>query len=223
MQASAHNDGATRDAGGRSRGRLGAYLAAGLGVGAVMSTTAEAGVVTLDVSAFGGVNGGIADGTFSSFSFTPGGGDLYITNNYGGTFGLDGYDGLLFASAGTDASPTQLAFGDAIGPSLNFNDTIDASYFQAGGSVSPNFGPGSYMAFQDKQGRYGYLEVTWDGTITQFQVLSGAYESVAGTPITAGAQPLVVVPEPSTLSLLALGVSGLLAARRLRATVTAGA
>jgi hypothetical protein len=51
------------------------------------------------------------------------------------------------------------------------------------------------------------LEVTWDGTSENWQILSGAYETTVETAIAAG-QGAASVPAPSPASLLALIVGG---------------
>jgi hypothetical protein len=51
------------------------------------------------------------------------------------------------------------------------------------------------------------LEVTWDGTSENWQILSGAYETTVNTAIAAG-QGAASVPAPSPASLLALIVGG---------------
>ena len=63
-----------------------------------------------------------------------------------------------------------------------------------------------YIGFKDTAANYGWLNVSWDGS--SFSILSGAYENT-GADILAGA-----IPEPSSLGLLALGATGLLARRR---------
>jgi hypothetical protein len=76
------------------------------------------------------------------------------------------------------------------------------------------------MAFKTAQNNYGWLEVIWNNTSNQFQLVSGAYESTPNTPIVAG------VPEPSTIAAagvaaLAMGAGAIRRARRARsATVT---
>ena len=66
------------------------------------------------------------------------------------------------------------------------------------------------MGFKTAQGNYGWLEVTWNAKASEFEILSGAYESTPGVSILAGA-----VPEPSS-SLLALVAGGAALTRRRR-------
>ncbi len=194
-------------------GRLGAYLAAGVGVG-TLGTTAEAGIITIDVSGFNGINGGVPSGSYAYVELTPGGGDLEIMNGAYGIIGLDGDVGLYFAYDGGYVSPTKLSAGMTVDSSLFFTDYDAYSAFRitydSTTYASPDFGPGSYMGFVDGLGRFGYLEVTWNSSLDQFQILSGAYEDVSGVGIVI---PNAAVPEPSTLGLMALGAAGLLAAR----------
>jgi hypothetical protein len=67
---------------------------------------------------------------------------------------------------------------------------------------SADFGSGSYMGFKTQLGNYGWLNVTWARATGEFQIYSGAYESVPGVSIAAGA---VAVPEPSTIAMLGAG------------------
>ena len=48
---------------------------------------------------------------------------------------------------------------------------------------------------------YGYFEVTWNETSSEFEILSGAYESTPNTPI--------AVPEPSAIALTGIGALAL--------------
>ena len=77
------------------------------------------------------------------------------------------------------------------------------------------------MGFKTYGGSYGWLEVTWDSVSQDFQIYSGAYESVANVAILAGdTGGSAAVPEPgqvaSSLLLLALGAAGV-AIQRQRA------
>ena len=69
--------------------RLGAYLAIGVGTGA-LATSAEATPVSIDVSSISGVNGGAASGSYKFFNNFPttNAGDLMLLNGYNGNIGL---------------------------------------------------------------------------------------------------------------------------------------
>ena len=216
--------------------RLGAYLAAGLGAAA--TSTADAAIVNINIgpSGFniGGVNAGLSlyNGNFKDNFPGSGQGSLGLGNEaYSPAFpgpvtGLGLFYGGFFATdSAAPASPTRFALNAPINGSSNFtnNAYTGASFFkvvQDSGSYSspdlsyssPNFGPGSYMGFKTAQGNYGWLEVTWDGT--NFEILSGAYETDPGVAILAGqgAGP-AAVPEPGTWAAAALRAGGAAVAR----------
>jgi len=205
-----------------SAARLTGYLAAGVGAGIVGTAPAEAGIVQIDIgpSGFniGGINAGLSPSTQivkSDFPLT-GGGKLYISNGAGQAWGLFQGDNLAFAASSSTASPTKFTTGQPIGGSATFTTDLYHTIFRDTGTASPNFGAGSYMGFRTAQNYYGWLEVTWNNTSNQFQILSGAYENTANTPITAGA-----VPEPTTIALtgvaaLALGGGAIRRVRKAR-------
>ena len=196
--------------------RLASYLAAAVGIGG-LAATAEAAVVQLDVSSISGVNAGLA----------PGGSKLdgslgALGPGLEGGFGLyhqfvAKYEpkplltGLVFKTeamiaAGTGAtSPTNFAARALIGADTPFSGTKYNTLFASGSHVSPDFGPDSFIGFKSADGHYGWLEVTWDSSTGNFEILDGAYENVAGVAIQAGA--VAAVPEPAS----ALGTLGLLA------------
>jgi len=61
--------------------RLGAYLAMGLGTGA-LATSAEAAIISIDVSSLTGVNAGLsAGGAVNSYIFP--GGRMFVSSTYG--------------------------------------------------------------------------------------------------------------------------------------------
>jgi hypothetical protein len=203
--------------------RLGAYLAAGLGVSGAAMSTSEAAIVIIDISPsgfdIGGVNAGLADGNYRTiydFPFT-GAGLLYAVNGY--FRGLTGVYGLSFANGGSYASPSKFSLGASIGSSANWDTLENAAFnpfFQAGpfDSDSPDFGPGSYMGFRTAQNNYGWLEVTWDSASQDFQIFSGAYEDQVGVAILAGAGAgPAAVPEPGTWAAAALLAGGAAFAR----------
>ena len=207
--------------------RLGAYLAAGLGAAA--TSTADAAIVNINIgpSGFniGGVNAGLSLGTYAYVADFPGTalGVLIPANQnnspFGALTGLGLYGGGSFAtgSAAAPASPTKFALNAPINGSSYFTTLPSvASFFKVvedeGSYLSPNFGPGSYMGFRTAAGSFGWLEVTWDGT--DFEVLSGAYETDPGVAILAGqgAGP-AAVPEPGTWAAAALLAGGAAFAR----------
>lgn len=205
---------------------LNAYL---LGLGGLASTaaTASASIVVLEIGTgagefnIGGTNAGLGVGgqrSISNFPFS-GEGTLRLLNQNGPFSdlhytGLDGNGGLAFAINGGAASPRNFSAGQMISSAANFSsDQISTAfryYYEGFANInSPNFGPGSYMGFVTNNGHFGWLEVTWDSGSRQFEILAGAYQSVAGEPIAAGA-----VPEPSSLALLLAGAAGLSTLRR---------
>lgn len=197
----------------RSAARLSGYLAAGLGAGLTGASHTEATVVSVDVGPSGfnidGVNGGLSYPNFTTVPNFPtaGAGSLKIYNGYGGWWGFGGVGGLTMASGATFNTPTNLSGGQTVDGSLLFTGG-DNSFYNSlfrtggpGGSAAPNFGAGSYMAFKTAQNNYGWLEVIWNNTSNQFQLVSGAYESTPNTPI------ITPVPEPSTIA--AAGVAAL--------------
>jgi len=202
--------------------RLGAYLAAGLGATTAATSTTDAAIVNIDVgpSGFniGGLNAGILpDYLGVRFDFpAPGLGGFYMgfQTSLGNPFtwtGLIGDFGLYFATdSAANATPTNFALNAAIDGSSYFssiNTNPDASVFKVEGNVSgtsPNFGPGSYMGFRTANNSFGWLEVTWDGT--NYEILSGAYETDPGVAILAGQG--AAVPEPGTWAAAALLAGG---------------
>jgi len=205
-----------------SASRLTGYLAAGVGAGIVGTAPAEAGIVQIDIgpSGFniGGINAGMSTEPFTTRTNFPltGAGTLYLMNGGYSQWGLSQAASLVFAASGTAASPTRFTVGQTVSGSAAFQFEPAYTTFRAGSSVSPDFGAGSYMGFRTAQNNYGWLEVTWVAASDQFQILSGAYESTANTPIPIGA-----VPEPTTIALtgvaaLALGAGAIRRARKSR-------
>ena len=171
---------------------------------------AQAALITIDIGPtgfnIGGTNGGVSVGSSTTISNFPISlNNLKIYNNQYNLFaGLAGSGGLTLAASNSPATPVNFALNASIGvgPLYVFGTQ---SFFKGEGLTSPDFGPGSYMGFKTSQNNYGWLEVTWTASSGQFQILSGAYESVANTPILAGAQP---IPEPSTWAMMAIFAGG---------------
>lgn len=242
MSSSSLHQSRHRTARGSSRStknRLGAYLAAGLGATTGLTASVDAAIIDINIgpSGFniGGVNGGLYEGSASFIPDFPFAGQGYIgtLNNfvnplagtsYIGIAGSSGYappPGLMFAAGAIYASPVNFAKnalidGNAGGGAFTSYPAVSAFRFGSDGFVtSPDFGPNSYMGFKTDSGNFGWLEVTWSSATSEFQILSGAYESVPGVAIPAGVQ---AVPEPSTLALGGVGalVCGGAALRRWR-------
>ena len=213
--------------------RLGAYLAAGLGASTVATPVTDAAIVNINIGPsglnIGGVNAGLSLYNYTFTYFPDIGQGLLLLGNQqvfsvaGGAYvtGLTFYGGF-FATDFAYASPTRFALNAPINGTSNFTNSgfTGASFFKVvgdayegyGSYLSPNFGPGSYMGFKTAAGSFGWLEVTWDGT--DFEILSGAYETDPGVAILAGqgAGP-AAVPEPGTWAAAALLAGGAAFAR----------
>ena len=209
---------------------LAAYLAAGIGLAGVTGA-AEAAIVNIDITDtrgdgtattndnISGLNAGLSVGGKKSIPgwLGTGTGKLELYRQFGSPalWGLDGDDSggvfLQFLGGNAYASPANLPGGTTIDGSLaNWSAVGGASVFRYGPSISADFGANSYMAFRFGtigNFNYGWLEVTWNSTSSDWQILSGAYENTVNTAIAAG-QGAASVPAPSPASLLALIVGG---------------
>jgi len=176
---------------------------------------AQAAIVIIDISPtgfnIGGDNGGIPNDSFLIVdNFPISSNDIFIANNfYFGIFnGLGAYGGISFAAGTGEATPVNFSLNASIGSGSDYQSS-GQTWFKYFSSVSPDFGPGSYMGFRTSQGNYGWLEVTWTASSDQFQILSGAYEDQAGVAILAGAGAgPAAVPEPGTWAAAALLAGG---------------
>lgn len=203
----------------------------------VASAQSDAAVVAINLASLGtsgsvdatGVNGGA--GASDRISITDwlgaGSGSLRIWNGRTGLYGLEGivgtggYHVLEFAwsanlTTPTTYSPTIFASGSNIDSASSFSSDEYRTAFR-GGAVSPDLGANSYVGFRfgpnDGTGwRYGYLKVTWTASTNQFFLISGAYESTAGTAIAAGPTPV-----PATGAAALVGLAGLITGRRRKA------
>jgi hypothetical protein len=171
---------------------------------------AQAELITINIGSFGidGPNGGLEYNDARSLVFPISGNGLTISYGYGdGIIGLKGYGGLTFAAGPSPATPVNFGPNALIGSGSTYVDN-DRSVFQLDfvSPYAPRFGPESYMGFKTSQGNYGWLEVRWEPLAPSFQILSGAYESVAGASIvTPGAAP---IPEPGTWAAMAIFAGG---------------
>jgi hypothetical protein len=213
--------------------RLGAYLAAGVGASTTAVPTLDAAIIGINIAPISGVNGGASSGGYTNISAFPGGGGkLYAYNGYAGYWGLRGTDGPSIAfTSGTRTSPVKFAANASIDNTLTFSPNNQGEQWStfrktvSPVSVSPDFGPGSYIGIKTQNGNFGWLEVTWTSATNQFQVFSGAYQSVPGVAILAGDTGTAAVPEPSTWAMSALLAGGVGATlwRRRRAAAQAKA
>jgi hypothetical protein len=191
--------------------RLGAYLTAGVGIGCLASNS-NAAIQIIDISAFSGPNGGVSSSDYQAFNFAGVAYGLEIYNGYESLWGLDGDNGVSFAVNTDDfAQIRKFSSGETIGSAALFDDYIDYTAFKRRSKEAPDFGPNSFVGFE-ANGKYGWLEVTWNGSTDTFNIIAAAYQD-SGASIAAG--DLTAVPEPtSVLSTMGLLASGLMLRRR---------
>jgi hypothetical protein len=179
---------------------------------------ARGGVVSIDLTGFTGINGGLVAGGSSSISPFPPGSTTRLDVFNGFNFGLGAIYGVslqngpgdsgIAVTGASGASPIAFGAGTIIDGSAgggSYSNTLDSSFQGLFGAISPAFGPNSFLGFKDSLGRYGYIEVTWDG-VDKFQLISAAYESTPGVAIqtpSGGA-----VPEPTSMAIFGLGALG---------------
>lgn len=213
-----------------ARRRAAAAAIASVGAGILGTQSAEAGIVTIDLGPTGfnitGTNAGLTSGTFKSVANFPisSGGSLILANT-NSEKGIVFEGGSKMAVNGGYASPLNFAAGAAIGSSSRFEDYGKYQWFKYQSDSSAVFAANSYLGFKTSQGNYGWLKATWDGT--NFQLYSGAYESVVGRSIKAGDDGSSAVPEidpsglASAMSLVIGSAAMLEQRRRKRAAVAA--
>ena len=198
------------------RARLGAYLATGVGsIG--LGTSADAGVISIDLTGYTADNMVIAPGPGS---YPTGWGVLVIIpgstlkglNNVNGAYTgltLQGGDSGILTTTGNGSYdiPINVGAGVSIGPSSGtFEGGFSSTVFKNGLRSAPDFGPSSFLGFRTTTGQYGYIEVLWTASTNTFKLVSAAYESDAGVAIqTPSGAP---VPEPASGAVVALLMGG---------------
>jgi len=205
--------------------RAAAAAVVSLGAGVLGTQSAEAGIVTIDLTNVNGVNftgqnAGLTNGGFKFTTIDFGGArklDFFVSLNYGPDNELTGpinngnfntYGGI--ANSGSNCTPLIYTEGASVGgPVNNFNsnDGRSPSFRDTLYSIAaPNFD--GYLGFLSSgdggnPGVYGWIKATWDGT--NFQFYSAAYESTPGVAIMAGDTGVAAVPEPTTMAVFGLG------------------
>lgn len=217
--------------------RLGTYLTLGVGAGVLGSQSSNAAIVYWDVTPLTVSSGGRPVANPLTGDFVDGFLDDGMGNPVTPTVGLNFYGANYIYSVtewtGDPATTAKIAYG-ANDRMLRFltNETIGASSaFKANWSTMDNVGwttaesawatgldgTSGYVGFSfDNAGtvNYGWLAVTYNDASQTLVVGDFAYENSGGS-ILAG--DIGAIPEPSSLGLLALGASGLLARRRRQA------
>jgi len=206
--------------------RAAAAAVVSLGAGILGTQSAEAGIVTIDLTNVGGQNftgqnAGLTNGGFKYTTIDFGGArklQLFVLLNNGmysehtgpsnnGAFNT--YGGI--ANSGSYCTPLIYNEGESVGgPVNNFNSFVPTfpSFRDTYRSLdAPTFD--GYLGFLSSPdgvnpGVYGWIKATWDGT--NFQFYSAAYESTPGVAIRAGdTGASAAVPEPTTMAVFGLG------------------
>jgi hypothetical protein len=206
--------------------RAAAAAVVSLGAGILGTQSAEAAVVTIDLTNVNGVNftgqnAGLTAGNSKSTIISFGGArklELRVRLNHGMYFEYTGpsnnasfntYGGI--ANSGDYCTPLIYTVGQSVGgPVNNFNSvrTSSPTFRDTYRSLNVSTFDG-YLGFLSSPdggnpGVYGWIKATWDGT--NFQFYSAAYESTPGVAIRAGdTGASAAVPEPTTMAVFGLG------------------
>ncbi len=206
----------------RILGMTAAAVAATTGAGIVGTTsTAEADVVDSGAvnivipNNIDGIYMNILNGNVGTSGAGVTGWDINPYSASAGSFNLWGPTvNTWYSAGGVNAGPYNLPGGTVIGGAA-------AGFFRPGGAtnIAPQMNLNSsdnYLGFmfvnEDNSDlvHYGWLQLEFGATAGDRAIVRYAYESDAGVSITVPS----AIPEPSTLALLALGATGLIARRR---------
>ena len=191
--------------------------AAGLATSAIADPASATIIYDLAVSASTGSSfqiGGTAAGQLDLVSanmgmagldmalFAPGGSTVQLSTFDSGMIGMTDWLSLFNG-------------GDSVGASLTYDNP---AYLVDNSNTNPSWAAGStgYAGFVFDTGSgpfYGWLQVQFDASTTNFTVLQWAYDNTPNTAIEVGA-----VPEPTTALLLGLGLAGFAAVGIRRGT-----
>lgn len=234
---------------------------ASVGAGILGTQSAEAGIVTIDLSTAGtsgtsisGTNAGlgadqailwsvyVANGNSASLSLTnfPGdsnynaiGIDFHGSGPYSGMVAYGGFTHTgnypksatptaFSAGALIDGTVFATSFGNCFGSGPTFREFYGIEY------LSPDI-TNKYLAFKtnitapNTEPNYGWINVNWNSTSKEFEILGAAYESVAGVAIQIPGSVPEIDPSglASTMSLVMGSAAMLEQRRRKRAAVAA--
>lgn len=193
--------------------RRAAYtVAAAAAAGSAQAGILYSGLQNIAINQFNSLNLNI-DGDAS--------GDLLLKNY---VFGGGNYQGatvnffpgkMVTVAVGALNYVTALDAGFTVDSSTVGNFTGSMAYGTANPNAQFNNAIGKFIGLQFPSGPNNYnawVRVNVNNSAGSFTVVDWAYENVSGQPIVTG-----VVPEPSTLGLLAAGAAGVAALRRRRA------
>jgi PEP-CTERM motif len=213
-------------------GNWGAYAAAA-GAALAMSTNASASIITSTLDLTVSVTPGPDSAAFSV------GGAMEVLALHHKTLSVQSQTGVAlvgpggglahlelvgYASSGRFLAQRYVA-GQAVlaAGTVSNHGTLHYKVLAAGGPEGGDFYPGAtngFMGFENGAGDLGWLhlQVTIDGRgyPTQLELISFAYNDVAGAPIDAGQTTETPEPGAAALGLLALGAAGILAVRNRR-------
>jgi PEP-CTERM motif len=204
-------------------GRLGTYLTLSFGAGVLGSQSSDAAIIYKDVITPYTVTTG-QSGNFQPMTGAYGTGALSVSPTI--TLQFSGpnyiYSVNSFLAIGADPATSRLASNATIGAGLTWKGNY--SYMDMPGWGSSGTGPwntgldgtSGFVGFRFENAgtfNYGWVAVTYNDASQTLVLGDFAYENSGGS-ILAGATGAAPVPEASSLALLALGATGVIARRR---------